>query len=141
MPIIYPQSITVLQVISPLNYSGQGNNEISRLFDAIDGSYCTPAQREDSASGGKPQCGLFKPTNIITFSYGSGEYFSTSRSLRRQCNEYLKLGLKGVTMFASSGDSGVGGLGRTPATRNGSNCSANDNGARLFSPDFPATCE
>ena len=103
----------------------------------IDGSYCTyeggnsakhdPKYPDPHKGGykGKLQCGVYKPTNVISMSYGDGELdpprhyakrqVSTSTISRpektltrsaRQCNEYLKLGLQGVSIFVSSGDFG-----------------------------------
>lgn len=52
---------------------------------------------------------------------------------RRQCNEFMKLGLQGVSICASSGDSGVAQQGA-----NGDVCLGPAN--NIFDPDFPATC-
>jgi len=46
---------------------------------------------------------------------------------RRQCNEIMKLGLQGITVVVSSGDSGV-------SNRDGS-CLGPKN--KIFSPGFP----
>lgn len=48
---------------------------------------------------------------------------------RRQCNEFMKLGLQGVSVVVASGDSGVAGL---------DGCMGPDE--KIFSPEFPATC-
>lgn len=54
---------------------------------------------------------------------------------RRQCNEFMKLGMQGVSVVVASGDSGVAGRGGDPRP---SNClGENDN---VFAPEFPATC-
>ena len=53
---------------------------------------------------------------------------------RRQCNEIMKLGMQGVTVVVSSGDSGVGEARGT----NIANC-LGPNGT-VFNPDFPVTC-
>jgi tripeptidyl-peptidase-1 len=52
------------------------------------------------------QCGVYKPTNVISVSYGAWGF--PDNYIKRQCNELMKLGLQGTTVVASSGDSGVG---------------------------------
>lgn len=49
------------------------------------------------------QCGIFKPTNVISISYLDWEDETSAPYLERQCLEYLKLALQGVTFLASSG--------------------------------------
>lgn len=60
LPIIYPQTATIFEV-GPAK--GYGNNFWNRMLDAIDGSYCTPAQQGNSSLGELPQCGTFKSVN------------------------------------------------------------------------------
>lgn len=67
--------------------------------------------------------GIFKPTNVISISYSQDERAYSPFWLQRQCLEYLKLGLQGVSMFISSGDYGVGG-----------SCNG------TFKPEFPPSC-
>lgn len=57
---------------------------------------------------GRLQCGIYKPTNVISLSYGGQEADVPIAYQKRQCNEYLKLGLQGVSFIFASGDSGVG---------------------------------
>jgi len=52
------------------------------------------------------QCGVYKPTNVLSISYGAWGY--PDNYVKRQCSELMKLGLQGVTIVVSSGDSGVG---------------------------------
>ena len=54
---------------------------------------------------------------------------------QRQCNEIMKLGMQGISICVSSGDSGVAG---PPDDDNPDGC-LGPTGA-IFSPDFPATC-
>ena len=75
---------------------------IENLLDALDGSYCTASE---SAHG--KDCGIYSPTNVITVSYGASEIFYPESLQKRQCHEFLKLGLQGVTVAISSGDGGV----------------------------------
>lgn len=58
---------------------------------------------------GDLMCGVYEPTNVITISYGVYENDLPSYYQERQCNEFLKLGLQGVSIFVASGDTGVGG--------------------------------
>ena len=117
------------------------------FLDAIDGSYCTysafgetgdctapecfdPAYPDPNPGGykGQLQCGVYKPTNVISISYGAGEYGWPDYYMKRQCNEWMKLALQGTTIVMSSGDSGVGG-----ATCLG------DSG-KIFEVDFASSC-
>lgn len=101
---------------------------VKAFLDAIDGSYCTysafgetgdctdpecvdPAYPDPNPGGykGQLQCGVYKPTNVISISYGGGEYGWPDYYMKRQCNEWMKLSLQGTTVVMSSGDSGVGG--------------------------------
>lgn len=110
-------------------------------MDAIDGSYCTysafgetgnskldPPYPDPKKGGykGKLQCGKYKPTNVISISYGGQEPDLPMSYQRRQCNEFMKLGMQGVSVFVASGDSGVAGVAQ-----------GNDNGCikqKLFNP-------
>lgn len=150
MPIIYPQKAVLFQTDDDINevnndYWGFFNN----FFDAIDGSYCSlsafgetgncvkPECKDpvypDTAPGGYNgtlQCGVYKPTNVISISYGFGEAELPEYYVKRQCVEVMKLGLQGVTVVMSSGDFGVGGY--------GNNCAGDDN--QIFFPDGDAVC-
>ena len=52
-------------------------------------------------------CGVYKPTNVISLSYGGQEADIPVSYQQRQCLEYMKLGLQGVSFLYASGDSGV----------------------------------
>ncbi|CZR58556.1 related to serine protease [Phialocephala subalpina] len=147
MALVYPQQVTLFQVGDLVN-GGSFNN----FLDAIDGSYCTfmggdskdpsvDGQYPDSLPGGftgAQNCGGFASTNVISTSYGSNEADLTAKYETRQCLEYMKLGLQGVSILYSSGDFGVAG--------NGGQCidpvtGAYNNGTKgLFNPSFPGTC-
>lgn len=145
-PIIYPQNSILFQTDDPVyennyTYSGFLNN----FLDAIDGSYCTydggnspldPPYPDPQPGGykGALQCGIYKPTNVISISYGGQEADLPASYQTRQCYEYMKLGMQGVSVVLASGDSGVAG----PAgDDNADGCLGN---GQIFSPDFPATC-
>ncbi|KAF8827946.1 hypothetical protein HHX47_DHR4001018 [Lentinula edodes] len=128
--------------------SGQEHIDTSfnNFLDALDGSYCTyeggddptvDAIYPDTQAGGydgPSACGTTKPAAVISTSYGYNEADLTPFYATRQCNEYAKLGLMGVTILYSSGDSGVAGLGFAQLSS-----SQSVNGTR-FNPSFPGSC-
>ncbi|KAF2717180.1 subtilisin-like protein [Polychaeton citri CBS 116435] len=143
-PIIWPQNSVLYQTDDPVyeaNYTYEGF--LNNFLDAIDGSYCSEIspldpQYPDPQSGGykgKLQCGVYKPTNVISISYGGAEADLPISYQRRQCNEFMKLGLQGVSVCVSSGDSGVAGAAGDP----GPNGCLGDKG-QIFAPDFPSSC-
>lgn len=67
------------------------------------------------------------PPSVVSTSYGGEEQGFSSSYMTRVCNEFMKAGSAGVSVFFSSGDHGVGGNGET-------NC---NNG---FYPLWPAVC-
>lgn len=69
-----------------------------------------------------------KPPSTMTTSYSGEEQSFTDDYMTRICNEYLKAGARGVSLFFSSGDYGVAGRGET-------DCSAHG----LYA-SFPSTC-
>lgn len=140
-PIIYPQN-SVLYQTDDLNYATGiegGGGFLNTFLDAIDGSYCTysafgetgdasidPVYPDPLLTGyeGQRQCGVYKPTNVISISYG-GKYCCLAGTQgavadadlvteqeddlptnyqQRQCNEFMKLGLQGVSVVIASGD-------------------------------------
>ncbi|KAK3647834.1 Tripeptidyl-peptidase sed1 [Elasticomyces elasticus] len=149
-PIIWPQTSVLYQTDDPVyeaNYTYEGF--LNNFLDAIDGSYCSyfafgetgnsplDPQYPDPAPGGYKgslQCGVYRPTNVISISYGGQESDLPVSYQKRQCNEFMKLGLQGISVCVSSGDSGVAGpLG----DGNADGCLGT---GQIFSPDFPATC-
>lgn len=120
------------------------------FLDALDGSYCTytadgitgdspgvDAVYPDPAAGGYKgplACGTFQPTRVISVSYGVSEYDAPVNYTRRQCNEFLKLGLQGHTIMYASGDYGVAGF---PGDDSANGCLGPD--STVYSPSFP-TC-
>ena len=149
-PIIYPQNSILFQTDDPVyeaNYTYQGF--LNNFLDAIDGSYCTfsangetgnspldPPYPDPAAGGykGNLECGVYKPTNVISISYGGQEADLPASYQQRQCSEYMKLGMQGVSIIVASGDSGVAG----PAGDDSPDGCLG--GGNIFSPDFPATC-
>ncbi|CAK7236917.1 hypothetical protein SCUCBS95973_009771 [Sporothrix curviconia] len=139
MALIFPQQATLFQV-GDLVQGGSFNN----LLDSLDGSYCafdgggSTNAAVDGQYSNAVNCGTAAPTNVISTSYSYNEGDLTAAYEQRQCNEYMKLGLQGVTIVYSSGDFGVAGNGDScidPAT------GAYNNGTSgLFNPSFPGTC-
>src|SRR6185312_4058640 len=58
---------------------------------------------------GSLQCGVYEPTKVISISYLDDELALPQSYMERQCLEFMKLGLQGITVIISSGDTGVGG--------------------------------
>ena len=152
-PLIYPQNIVLFQTDDPVyeaNYTFKG--QLNNFLDAIDGSYCTysafgetgnspldPPYPDPAPGGykGKLQCGVYKPTNVISISYGGQEADLPVSYQKRQCNEFMKLGLQGVSIVAFSGDFGVGGM---PGDDSANGCLGKGPNGTIFSPAFPASC-
>lgn len=148
VPLIYPQGTVLFQdndeyYEAVASYLGFWNT----FLDAIDGSYCTysaynetgncnvdacfdPAYPDPTPGGykGQLQCGVYQPTNVISISYGTIEAALPDYYVKRQCNEWMKLGLQGTTVVMASGDSGVGGKVCNGASR------------KVFDPSFAVTC-
>jgi tripeptidyl-peptidase-1 len=148
MTLVYPQKVTLYQVGDNLEGASFNN-----FLDALDASYCTSNGGDDptqdgiypdpygSGTGvysGPENCGGFAATKVISTSYAYNEADLTPFYENRQCNEYLKLGLQGVTFLYSSGDYGVAG--------NGGQCidpttgAYNSGTSGMFNPSFPGTC-
>lgn len=153
-PIVWPQNVTIFNV-DDIPYQTWANDSYTwgynTLLDAIDGSYCTytaynetgdepgidPTYPDPMPGGynGTLQCGVFEPTNVISFSYGGPEASVPIAYQKRQCNEYLKLGLQGITFVFASGDSGVA---NEDGLYSSSTCLGPE--GTIFSPDWPGNC-
>ncbi|OAX32243.1 subtilisin-like protein [Rhizopogon vinicolor AM-OR11-026] len=136
------QNVTLYQVGDIIQGGSNGN-----FLDALDGTYCTYEGGDDpikdsiypdDAEGGykNKDCGTVKPTNIISTSYSYNEADLSAPYAIRQCNEYAKLGLMGVTLLFNSGDFGVAGEGGACLNANGSQSTD----GKIFNPTFPGTC-
>ncbi|KAJ8581127.1 subtilisin-like protein [Rhizopogon salebrosus TDB-379] len=124
----------------------QGGN-FNNFLDALDGTYCTYDGGDDldedfiypdDVEGGYKghDCGTVKPANVISTSYSSDEATLSAAYAIRQCNEYAKLGLMGVTFVFNSGDFGVAGFGGACLNTDGSESTD----GKIFAPSFPSTC-
>ena len=58
---------------------------------------------------GPLNCGGFAATKVISTSYAANEHDLPASYEIRQCHEYMKLGMMGVSVLYSSGDTGVAG--------------------------------
>lgn len=126
----------------------EGKEEYNNFLNALDGSYCTfdggndptrDAVYPNPAAGGykgQKMCGTYEPTLVLSVSYGGNEADYTRRYITRQCNEFLKLGLMGVSVLFASGNFGVAGYGNQCRNPDGS---LNDGANGRFTPDYPAT--
>ncbi|KAL8809289.1 MAG: hypothetical protein Q9200_003542 [Gallowayella weberi] len=144
MTLINPQNTTLYQVGDQVE--GASFND---FLDALDGTYCAgddpfqDATYPDPFGGegaylGPKNCGGFAATKVISTSYGYNEADLTAAYERRQCNEYMKLGLAGTSFLFSSGDNGVAGnrgVCIDPVTKE-----YNDGKSGIFNPGFPSTC-
>lgn len=116
MTLVYPQNVTLYQV-GDLVEGASFNN----FLDAIDKSYCTYEGGDDPKQDavypdpakngykGPENCGGYAAAKVISTSYGYNEHDLTPHYERRQCHEYMKLGLAGTSILYSSGDNGVAG--------------------------------
>ncbi|KAI1455382.1 Pro-kumamolisin, activation domain-containing protein [Annulohypoxylon moriforme] len=159
IPLLYPQQTVIYQVedenysSGPFDHKGLFNN----FLDALDGSYCTssaynetgnnpaydytypdPAPASKGAYKGDLQCGVYAPTNVLSLSYDWAEAVLPVAYQRRQCDEWLKLGLRGISVVFSSADYGVGG-GPEWSVNGSPNACMGVNGT-VFNPAYPATC-
>lgn len=154
--LVYPQEITLYQAEATskqynLTERKYGNMNItgnvlgvSTFLDALDGAFCTKADREAGVD-----CGTIELTRVLSMSYGWNELFIPEAFAKRACAEYMKFALKGHTIVVSSGDFGPAGknqltLGQSDVPTNG--CidlkhlySYSYNGT-IFNPQFPAVC-
>ncbi|KNG91684.1 putative protease S8 tripeptidyl peptidase I [Aspergillus nomiae NRRL 13137] len=131
------------------NWASNTTGFLNTFLDALDGSYCTycaygecgndpsldPIYPDAGGYDGQLMCGVFKPTNVISVSYGEQENDLPANYQQRQCTEFLKLGLQGVSVLFASGDNGVAG----PPGDGGSVNGCLNNGT-VFSPAFPNSC-
>lgn len=152
--IIYPQKLRLYQVGDGVNIDSVGTFNI--FLDALDASYCTylggdapyvdPAYPDPNEGGytGPLQCGGAPTSNVFSFSYNQIEASLPVSYQQRQCTEWMKLGLQGVSVLFASGDSGVAnrynaGYPNSCLTPPDVGPYVDSNGTR-FSPSFPTNC-
>ncbi|KAM0231221.1 hypothetical protein ACHAPO_008599 [Fusarium lateritium] len=137
-PIVYPQTVTMFQV--PYNNKGGFGND---FLDAVDASYCKYDGGDDpdfdltypafQGYKGPAMCGKYQVTNVVSISFAIDEQTLPRRYIQRQCHEWMKLALTGVSVLVASGDRGVQG-----ATQ----CTVNpyDDKKDAFNALFPGSC-
>ncbi|KAI1855363.1 hypothetical protein JX265_006494 [Neoarthrinium moseri] len=152
--LVYPQTITVYQVDDIPNIESGVPGFMNTFLDALDGSYCNysaygitgdspgiDASYPDSAPGGydhPEMCGVYTPTKVISISYGEAEYDLPKNYMQRQCDEFMKLGLQGVTLLIASGDYGVASF---PGDDTESGCLSGGNLTEtIYNPDAVSSC-
>ncbi|KDQ54115.1 hypothetical protein JAAARDRAFT_136070 [Jaapia argillacea MUCL 33604] len=143
MDLVNPQPVTLYQAGDMVEGASFNN-----FLDAIDGTFCTFEGGDDpyydsvypdpygGGYNGPEDCGIVAPANVISTSYGYNEADLSPAYAARQCAEYAKLGLMGVTVLYSSGDYGVAGNGGLCLNPDGTQTL---NGT-MFNPSFPGTC-
>jgi tripeptidyl-peptidase-1 len=151
--LIYPQQVTLYQtddqIYSPAEVADV--NTFNTFLDALDGSYCTysafgekgndpnidPVYPDPAAGGykGELQCGVYKPTNVISASYGEAEADLPINYSKRQCNEFMKLALQGHSILIASGDYGVA---SAPGDTSANGCLGPT--GKVFNPQYPNNC-
>lgn len=120
--LIYPQKVINYQVDDSYYAPREValDNTFNTFLDALDGSYCTyeaygikgdspgidPTYPDPNPGGYKEklQCGTATATKVISASYGESEEDFPAAYARRQCNEFMKLGLQGHSIFVSSAE-------------------------------------
>ncbi|EGO00782.1 hypothetical protein SERLA73DRAFT_71753 [Serpula lacrymans var. lacrymans S7.3] len=144
MTLVTPAQQVTLYQVGDMVEGASFNN----FLDALDGSYCTfeggddytqDAMYPDTEPGGymgPEACGTATPTYVISTSYSYNEADLTPFYTARQCAEYAKLGLMGVTILYSSGDYGVAGNDDVCLNPNGTQTAD----GTMFNPTFPGTC-
>ncbi|KAH7390089.1 peptidase S8/S53 domain-containing protein [Cadophora sp. MPI-SDFR-AT-0126] len=151
--IVHPQGVRLYQV-GDINTASDGT--FNTFLDALDGSYCSylggdapylDAVYPDPGGDGYDgplQCGGAPMSNVLSFSYLQIEAALPESYQTRQCHEWMKLGLQGVSVIFASGDSGVAnryniGLNSSCLTPPDEGSYIDVNGLR-FSPSFPSNC-
>ncbi|KAK9420506.1 putative Peptidase S8/S53 domain-containing protein [Seiridium unicorne] len=137
-PIAWPQEVEIFQ--TPDNNAGGLGND---FLDAVDPDYCTfdggddplydPTYPQFQGYQGPAMCGTYNVTNVVSISFALDESSLTQHYVQRQCNEWMKLALRGVTVLVASGDRGV--MGQLGCLLNPENDTA-----AAFNPLFPSSC-
>ncbi|KAF2112884.1 peptidase S8/S53 domain-containing protein [Lophiotrema nucula] len=158
MALTSPQTVTNMQVgdmvrITEEVYRHLPLGHLNLMLAALDRYYCDSLDPDidppypDDQPGGynhSADCGTVRPPDVLSISYTFPEAAFPPEYLHRQCLEYLKLGLMGITVVVSVSDFGVGSPpGSDDATAG--HCLDKDTGAfntttGSFSPSFPSSC-
>lgn len=129
----YPQNVTNYQV-GDSDHPG----DLNTMLAAFDASYCSHLSNEFDPIEGVSDidCGTVEAPNVLSISYVWAENSFPPEYLAYQCHEFLKLGLQGVTVVVSTGDTGTA---RHPDGVCGDGGS-NETFTGHFVPSWPASC-
>jgi tripeptidyl-peptidase I len=130
MSLTDPQSIVNIEVGGP---TAVGDTNF--MLAAFDQEYCATGLDPDFdylSPNTTADCGTADPPLVISISDAWNEANFTDQYVQRQCLEFLKLGLRGVTVIAGSGDRGT-------ADQLG-DCKNAATGPGKFSANFPVSC-
>ena len=121
---------------------------LNSLLAAFDGLYCRSL--DSTIDGTYPNfrpggynksadCGTVQPSQVLLISYAANEINFTPGYLKRQCTDFLKLGLMGVSILVAAADCGPAG--------HGCQCVNSNTGEEYtdmfhgnFNPTTPASC-
>ncbi|EQB53937.1 Pro-kumamolisin [Colletotrichum gloeosporioides Cg-14] len=143
MSLISPLPVTNIQV----GHQFLGGN-LNTMLAAFSKEYCLigldpnfdPVYPNTWPGGNNSSdCGVYDPPSVISVSYVYNEATFSEGYLRRQCLEYLKLGLRGVSVIVSSGHTGTSHQGTSCIDPNSGNATTNGTHGH-FTPGFPASC-
>ncbi|KAF7587093.1 hypothetical protein BBP40_007732 [Aspergillus hancockii] len=148
MALTHPLNVTNYQV-GDLYAMGNMNNFLA----AVDSTYGSaidpdhdpiypdpvPANPPLPSGYNTSDCGTLKPSKVVSVSYTHDEADFSPAYERRQCLEYLKLGLQGVTVIFASGDYGTAGINKTCTYATAGN-NHTSNSQPNYVPTFPSTC-
>lgn len=145
----------VMALTNPLPVINYQVGDIARpgtwnnLLAAFDRFYCPALNASidgvypDPAPGGYDKttdCGtISKPARVLSISYAFDEVDFPEPYLRRQCIEFLKLGLQGVSVIVSSADCGVAGK-TCKCISDEPDGPGNSTTSGRFRPTTPASC-
>ena len=138
-----PQPVTDIQVGDEFRLG-----DVNNMLAAFDKYYCGMLHSSldpsfpDPHGGGynrTADCGTKTPPKVLSVSFSDTEAAFPSKYLQRQCQEFMKLGLMGVTVVVASGDTGAA-SGPSPGTCLNANMNISGRTARHFSPGWPAAC-
>lgn len=130
---------------------------LNTFLDSIDGSYCNytafgitgdspgidPVYPDTGnytgAYKGQLECGTYQLTRVVSISYGEPEVDVPKHYTERQCNEIMKLGLQGHSIFIASGDYGVASYPSSNGNEFGCLSGEGQNGT-IYNPDSTSSC-
>ncbi|KAG6810219.1 hypothetical protein H0H92_012845 [Tricholoma furcatifolium] len=145
MTLVQPQPVQLLQIGNSLIPEFRTANE---WLDAVDASYCTAKGGDDITydptlpnplPGGynAHSCGTVTAPYVVSNSQADYEHRFPQFYLERQCAEFGKLGLMGITVLYAAGNTGVSGVQSGYCLDENGTMNPN---ATHFAPSWPASC-